>query len=214
MTTTGTDPNKPFLRTLVEDVIVAFDGLSETDTQAARRNVIRTSFAAIEGLVWQTREQVRSISLEMGYLTPLADMALREQNYTVSEQGEVIEQVRYVTITASIRLTIKQVQVIAPQLMVDFSGTDWEDLRNALRARHRITHPKSVADLLVSEADIALMRGSFMWLFGVLTDALAVSIAALASHVTDVREIVDRLNAGDPVALRVYRHALENLRDE
>jgi hypothetical protein len=160
--------------------------------------------------VWETREQVREISADMGYLTPLADLALREQNFMVTEQGEIVEQVRYVTLTASIRLTVRQVQTFAPALMVDFGSSGWQSLRLAIGVRNRVTHPKTTNDLIVSNDDLRITRIGLFWLLEMTEQVQRAAVDSFARHTKDFRELVERLKQGDPIALRAYRHALEN----
>ncbi|WP_374944979.1 hypothetical protein [Sphingomonas sp.] len=132
-----------FLRTLIEDVLTAGARGGADDSPAHRRDMIRTTFAAIEGSVWLYREHVRSVAKTMDVLTPFADLARRERTFNVSERGAIIEQVRYVTLPTIIRLAIRQARLIAPSLSIDFSDRGWSDLKSSLEVRHRITHPKS-----------------------------------------------------------------------
>ena len=199
---------KSFTRLLIEDVLDAYDRVAKRDDEGSRRHVVRTIFAAIEGEVWMCREHVRQTAAAMGYLTPLADLALREQNYSVTEAGEVVEQTRYVTLTASIRLTVKQAMVLAPGLLVDFGGHGWQQLKQALAVRHRITHPKQTAHLVISEDDLATARIAFEWVLAVVTEVMGAIISAQAEHSRDMRELLEQLKAGDPAALQAYRDAL------
>lgn len=74
--------SQTFGATLLGDVVAAEARLAEADSDANRRDVIRTGYAAIEGVVWIMREHTHAALQEMGYLTPLADLALRERSYS------------------------------------------------------------------------------------------------------------------------------------
>ena len=150
-----------FVRILITDVIEARTLLSSADSSVNRRNLVRTTLAGVEGLAWYFREHVREVAGEMGQLTPLAALALREQSYTVTDQGEISEQVRYLALATSIRLMIKQAQQIVPLFEVDISGTGWQQLRDAIAIRHRITHPKVADDLQISNSDLAAVNTGF-----------------------------------------------------
>jgi hypothetical protein len=76
-----------FLALLIEDVIAARKRLTTAHTQTARRDVVRASLAAIEGMIWVAREHVRTVLASLEQLTPVADLAMQELTYTVSERG-------------------------------------------------------------------------------------------------------------------------------
>jgi hypothetical protein len=51
----------------------------------------------------------------------------------------------------------------------DFFGLNgWNQLRTALAVRHRLTHPKSLNDIEVSDADLKAVKEGNEWLRGVL----------------------------------------------
>lgn len=136
-----------FTAILVGDVLAARETLSAANTQVNRRTLVRASLAAVEGLVWLCRQHVRETAEQMGELTPLADMALREQSYTVTRSGEVIEALRYIPLATSIRLIAKQAIQLHLSLRVSFDDAGWSKMLTAIEIRNRITHPKAILDL-------------------------------------------------------------------
>jgi hypothetical protein len=60
-----------FLGILLHDVLQSMQRRTASDTQASRRDLIRTMFAAIEGASWEYRKRVRDIAVELDRLTPL-----------------------------------------------------------------------------------------------------------------------------------------------
>jgi len=95
-----------FMALLIEDVIAARERLTVSHTQTARRDVVRASLAAIEGMIWVAREHVREVLASLEQLTPIADLAMRELSYTVSDRGEPMEQVRGLPLLATVRLVV------------------------------------------------------------------------------------------------------------
>jgi hypothetical protein len=210
----GTPFDKSFTRLLIEDVLDAYDHLRQRDSQSARRQVVRVIFAAIEGQIWLCREHVRDAAASMTQLSPIIGMALREQSYVITEAGDVKEQPRYVTLTASIRLAVRQANLLAPDLMVDFGGSGWTQLKQALATRHRITHPKRTADLVIEDCDLGTARGAFEWVLATVSEVLNAIVSAQSAHNQDMRLLLEKLKSGDPAALRAYQHALETMPDD
>lgn len=200
--------SQSFVSTLVTDIIDARALLSSADTPVNRRHVVRATLAGVEGLAWYCREHIREIAGQMGHLTPLADMALREQSYVVTEHGEILEQVRYLSLTSSIRLMVKQASQLEPSFDVDFSVAGWHRLRQAIAVRHRITHPKKIDDLYVSHSDVIVMGEGFQWFLTVCLELLTSTTASYGAFVRLSRDFLDRLKAGELQTLTKYRAAL------
>lgn len=197
------------LASLAEDVIAAREVLSTSDTPVNRRNLVRATLVAVEGLVWEARQQLRTIARDIDELTPLADLALQEQSYQVSANGELIETVKYVPITASIRLVVAQAKLLSPKADIDFSNDGWQNLQHAIAIRNRLTHPKCLHDLDVTRTEIAVINTSFEWLLAEITILLENLVTALRDHVFDIKELTDRLLRGDPTALRLYQKVFQ-----
>jgi hypothetical protein len=197
-----------FIRHLVEDVIAARQRLKYSETQTARRDVIRASIAAVEGAVWVGREHVRSALADLEKLAPVADLALRERTYFVSRDGVVKEQERSFPLLTAVRLIVDQAEIICPGLAVDFSAAGWSHLRQAIKIRNRITHPKPRVDLSITDQDLSIAASALSWLLRTVDYVMTRVNAALAEHVDEVREVVELLKAGDPAVLAEYEAAL------
>jgi hypothetical protein len=176
--------------------------------------LIRAYFAAIEGLIWMYREHVVDIAKSCDKLTFEEQIAFAEVTYAVTAQGRIVEQARFVPMLALIRLTTKLAEKINPTLKVHFNGTGWDSLRQAVEIRNRITHPKSVVDLEISDMDLKTCRGGFDWLFEMCTSALETSNLAFGKHVQELANLVDELRRGDPHVIAEYNAVAKSLRDQ
>lgn len=212
MTTSSSEP-KSFVALLIEDVIVARDILRANDNPAARRNLVRSTLAAIEGLVWITRENVRESVEALGELTPLASLALRERSYMVADNGDIIEQVRFVTLPAMIRLICRQAGQVVPDLAVRFDHAGWMRLKQAIEIRNRVTHPKSHLDLEVTNADLEILTAGFAWIAATTEYLMATVVAIRRADLEDQRKLLALLKSGDAAALRDYQKAIEETPD-
>jgi len=176
--------------------------------------VVRSTFAAVEGASWLCREHVRAIAASMNGLSPLADLALRERSYIVTNDGDLVEQVRFVTLSATIRLTIKQAMLIEPDLSVDFSHVGWARFKSAITIRNRVTHPKTIADLLISSTDMQTINQAFTWMLATTEYVMGATAHAYRAWVADMRGLLEALKSGDADALEAYHAALSTVRSE
>ena len=197
-----------FFGILTQDVILSMERQERNDTQATRRDLIRTMFAAIEGYVWKYREHVRSVISDIGTIPALTELALSETSYTVTENGKLEAQTRFITLTAMIRLVSRLAEEHCPGLQVDFSQAGWSHLQQAIKIRNRITHPKSTSDLTITPQDIATTNAGFFWLLESITSVMESTKIALEQYVTDIKLLGEKLISGDPQAIAEYKAAL------
>lgn len=195
----------PFIAVLLLDVDTVISRRDTSDSATHRRELIRTAFAAIEGVIWVYRNHVAAVARDLEALEPGEQMALAERSYTVTEQGKVFEQQRYLSMTATFRLISRIVSRLSETADRSFEGTEWNDFRKALKVRHRITHPKSENDLVIANGDIEAALCAFYWVLDVtLQDIQAVNIA-YREWVEQMRRILDALKRGDADTLNAYR---------
>ncbi len=202
-----------FFGILTQDVILSMERHERSDTQATRRDLIRTMFAAIEGYVWRYREHVQSVISDIGTIPTLTELALSETSYSVTENGKVEAQSRFITLTAMIRLVSRLAEEHCPGLQVDFTQAGWSHLQQAIKIRNRITHPKSKSDLEVTSQDIAITNAGFFWLLKSITAVMEFTKTALEQYVTDLKLLGEKLVSGDPKAMAEYQAALRTLDD-
>jgi hypothetical protein len=196
-----------FLRLLAGDVQHALDRTALSASPTDRRNLLRTIISAAEGISWIYRVHVLSVAKEFDATTPLMEMALAEASFSVSEQGVIVEQARHISLTAIIRLTTRIAQSICPNLDVDFSVIGWKHLKDAIKMRNRITHPKNICDLAVSEKEIESAKLGFFWLLNTTLHVMEETVKEFSVLVADLKKLGEELRQGDPDALDLYQRA-------
>lgn len=196
------------IRLLIEDVIAAQTRLRLKDDQTTRRDIVRASLAAMEGLTWLARDHVHKVLDHIDELTPIIDLALREQAYTVSDNGRVQLQQRSVPLPTALRLVASQAQHISPDLEVAFSVCGWADLQHAVSIRNRITHPRPGSDLAVSDEELDQIESGLFWLTATINYLMARTHLTFMQHVEETKALIRDLKSADPIALKRYEEAL------
>jgi hypothetical protein len=157
---------------LVADVICASRRIDQEDTATHRREVVRAVFAAIEGLHWQLKEDIYHHARNTTDLSDFEKAALFEQSYTVDGRGNVHVQPRFVPIIVGIRLTIRIVRRYRPKYVMDFSHVGWANLQAAVKVRNRLSHPKRLADMEVTDAELKQAFSGFYWFLALVIEVL------------------------------------------
>lgn len=207
------DENTDFVRILVNDVQQALNIARNSNEQANRRNLIRTIMSATEGISWDFRNHVRSILKDVDQIPPLIDQAFDELTYSVNERGRLVEQQRFIAVTAMIRLTVNVAKMFCPDLQVDFGGDGWVSFKKAIKIRNRITHPKSTLDLSVSDQDIETAQSGFFWFIEMTGDVMEAMVQQQRLDVDALRQILERLKAGDHEMTALYQSTFTDIHD-
>ena len=198
-----------FLGALIEDVQIARKRLGENNLQPDRRNLVRATSAAIEGMLWYLRLAAIDYSYEIIPLIDIEVMALREMNYVVRNNGKVEEQIRFVPLLSMVRLLSNIYNKVLGVETIDFSSSEWSNFQQAAEIRNRITHPKSAQDIKIDPNDVEVSQRALFWFFAIAIEWMDKSNKALKSHSDDYRALLENMRAGDPDALNVYALALK-----
>jgi hypothetical protein len=164
------DIPQTFTHVLVHDVLFAEQRLRKEDTPTHRRELVRAAVAAIEGLHWRLKQDVaKHAAINLSFHERAA---MAEETYAVDERGHVNTVPRFMPLATAIRLVVRIVQRYRTQYKVDFDHQGWTNLKNAIVVRNRIVHPKSLADLTISDEEIGQSISGFAWLLALVIEVL------------------------------------------
>ncbi len=196
-----------FADSLISDVIEILAAWNRLRSPARGRNLIRTVFSAIEGFSWLYRNHVIEVARDIDILTSEEEAALAEQAYSVTDNGKISKQSRFIPLTAMLRLTTRIAMRLDSALVVRFDGLGWQQFQDAAKIRNRITHPKREVDLNVSEQDIATCLAAFEWLMTTAVNGMDAAQTALKLHNQELQRLVEALKSGDKGTLAEYHAA-------
>lgn len=199
--------SETFLQVLVADVIRSLE--RGPDTQSDRRDLMRASFAAIEGLVWVYRKHVEGVAGDSDEMSPITKMAFSDLTYRVTEKGVIEHQTRFTTMTAMIKFTTNEAKKLSPKLKVDFGVQGWTDLLAFIAIRNRITHPKTLTELRISDDDLKIAMSALFWVLNLVGDVMQSTTQVSVKYLSELREISALLMSGDEQTLALYRAAIE-----
>lgn len=198
-----------FMGVLAYDVLVTLRRMKANDDQAARRDFVRTVFAAIEGWIFDYRQGVQESLGNIRDLSPAEEAAFAEATYALSETGKLRKQTRFFPMTAMFRFATRLVEQECGQSIVDFSSAEWQKFGEATVIRNRVTHPKGIDDLHISLDEIATVQAAYEWLLTAIFDVESQLKTKLVIHLRILTEVVEALKSGDPAMLELYNKALE-----
>jgi hypothetical protein len=179
----------PLLGPLFDDVVECEELLDRTDTQFARRALVRAAFAFNEGYVYWLKEQVTQWLLGKGWRTNNIEtsklLLLSDEAYRPNRQGKIESEpnrIPFLNYCAFVLRTAAECWDFDPTPL--FSDNGWKEMQDALSVRHRITHPKKPEDLEITDQELYSISEGHRWLFNCLVGIL-ISIPHDADEAAD-----------------------------
>jgi hypothetical protein len=132
------------------------DGNVDADYGFPARQLIRAIFAYIEAVTFSMKAWSAGYCLEKGInITPQERYFATDTEYELNDRGEVVETKSRIPLAHNIRFALAlQRRAHGIKESFDASVEWWSCLKNAIRVRDRLTHPKLPGDLDVSGEDI------------------------------------------------------------
>jgi len=137
----------------------------ENKTESSKRSFVRAVFALIEGSVFNLKEVALNVSVHKPTRFSKAELAMLEEvSYELNDKGETKTQVKFIPLTKNMRFafdTAARAFNVSYTLVVDDEG--WSKFRDALILRNRITHPKQIDDLQLSDDEVQVVADTATW---------------------------------------------------
>ena len=185
------------LQELSEDIAQAYAALEENkSSQFLRRCVVRAIFsfieAGVESIKWELRSSVRTNEFtetltesEQEALGSLHVIGPRNDKFIPLDQN----------FKRTFRLATKVWHLKNFRLSTD--GEDYQDFLRAKTARNRLTHPKTLYDIEVTDNDMHCHTIAGMWVQAELRRLYRARTSALSEHLpeTEREQSINKLRA-------------------
>jgi hypothetical protein len=135
---------------LCVDVTTAQAARTQADTSYARRVYVRTIFAAIEGLTFSMKQ----VTLADSSIKKLV-FSIEEIRFLGDEKGSWKENLH--------ETMLLYARALNPTYQPKFSDHGWGCLQKANKIRDRITHPKDINALEISDQEMATIDKGTEW---------------------------------------------------
>lgn len=129
------------------------------DDDFEARQFIRTAFAYIEGATFVIKIEASYNSEEKGFELSLQQQSLIfEIDFDLNDKGDVIERPSKIPLTKNIRFAFSVfAQANGIKSTLDISAEWWAKLKESIKVRNRLMHPRYPVDLDVSPQEVIAM---------------------------------------------------------
>ncbi len=151
------------LRQDIESLFAAYR--DDWSSQPLRRMFVRAYWSMIEGEVFCLKQfTLRSCELGGKSLSAEEHVFLSESRAIVDEKGSALLKHVYVDTLSNLKQTLKiSASKFELKWAPDFSTQGWKNISLSLELRHRITHPKTAAELTISDSELTTQKEAFAW---------------------------------------------------
>ena len=164
---------------LLKDSKAAEEALDAAPTQFTKRAYIRSVFAYIEGSVWLFKQAAtfadknsKSPELSAGEHALLSD-----ESYELNGAGKAESRPKFLRLPDNLLFTIRVCnQLFKSDIEVEKGSKEWQRFCTQQQVRNRITHPKSLLDYTVSDAEIEECKQMVGW-YNTVSHKMAKSVA-------------------------------------
>ena len=173
------DRLKDIFRILNGDVDEAMAYGRSNPSEFAHRSLVRAHFALIEGLSFQLRQVTLASLIDTDFLTSAEIALLREERYSIDSSGNPKTQEVFNSFLPSLLFSIRcYLKNHGASYQVNTTCDGWLSMQKAVKIRNRVTHPKNVESLELSDQDLKNFRDAAIWwkntmleMFSVCSDA-------------------------------------------
>jgi len=185
---------------LHEDVYPHRKAYFDAPTQAAARTLIRSAFALIEGQTYRLKQWALQRYRQTRQSADPGELALLEEvAFDLNEKGKVTRRSARIRTEANIRFAFEAI-ARAHGYPYEFKTEElgWGAFQQALKTRHRLTHPKSANDLHVEDDEVVVALAAVEWFhhssMGLLIEAVREMSRNAPKLVAELRQFEARWN--------------------
>ena len=179
--------------TLLDDAINTISTLRKPLDQPTLRAAFRATFAAVEGITYYLKQEALR---DPNLYTPDELALLREESYALTPSGEVSVGRR--RLPSSYNFVFAARMALRPLLPnITFNPHDPGRLafERAIQVRHRVTHPRKLRDLHITDAEARSLLEGFRWCHELLNCFEKAVSDLLKAGFEESLEVVERFKA-------------------
>jgi hypothetical protein len=172
------EERESFLTLLWNDVLACNLRGGEPATEVQRRQFFRSMFACIEGAVWLFKQDcLQQHAGGHAVFSPPELCALSEVAPVIDGQGCIQELPVNLHFMPNLRFAFRcHARAFNYEPVLHAGDHEWGDLKESVKVRNRLMHPKQLSSMHVSDDEIRRAQGALEW-FGLRCSAATLGVS-------------------------------------
>ncbi len=141
-------------------------GQHVSNTQLWRRLLLRNSFCSIQASLNLMKVFINIFKrLRPGRVSRAEESILLEENYYISDSGNAQRRPNFPEMAKNTKFIFRLFShvVLIDKFQLDTQNPGWVHYRNSIKVRNRLTHPNSISDLRVQDAELTQFFTGWDW---------------------------------------------------
>ena len=160
--------------------------IQSNDNQMYRRAYVRSVFAFIEGVLYRMKRTAAHLGWPLGNLKIAEMVIIDETSFHVTDKGGVDHKPVFIPFPNNVIFSFKVYsKSVGSSFELSVGGAGWQNLRDMVKVRDRLMHPKTLPDLEVTDAEVKATKNTFEWFL--ISYALCSHYTQKATHAKTVR---------------------------
>ena len=119
-----------------------------------------------------------------------------EEAYEVDDRGNIKTKKRKIPFENNLKSVVKIIGRVRPDYELDYNHPGWNALKDSLKVRHRLAHPKDLKDLEVTDQEITDAQRGFTWFLSLAIEVMYESNNSLKEKFLESLEHKHRFENG------------------
>lgn len=144
------------------------------------RTEVRMVFAQLEGLTHSLKQASLGCSeITRIQLTPAEKAFLEEQDYDLQDNGVIVSRSAKLRTLPNFLFAVRQfAKTTGITYQLPTNGTEWQKLKEAIKVRDRLTHPRDATSLTVTHEELGSMFDALIWVYENIDQMVSLAIGA------------------------------------
>lgn len=184
-----------------QDIQFIIDNINQEPIGFWRRSLVRLCISLFESETFLLKEKTLSYCKKNNIsLNPETILALQGKKFTLGENGKLKEGYASVKLIDDIKFTFQQTKEIRKLfLALDFSDDGWKNLKETIKIRNRITHPKSLMEQKIKADEIKICMSGYNWFYKNFEHFRAQEIQNFQHQISIMDEKIYNLKSNHPL---------------
>jgi hypothetical protein len=149
---------------LGQDCAEQYLTIQNNNSQTSRRAYVRSVFAFIEGILHRMNLTAAHLGTSLGTLSIAEIVMIDEMAFDVNDKGEVVSKSVFIKFLNKVKFAFRVYSKSSgSSFELSFGGNGWQKLRECVKVRDRLMHPKATTDLKVADPEVEAAKLVFNW---------------------------------------------------
>jgi hypothetical protein len=137
-----------------------------------QRSNVKNFFSILECLIFQfKRISLIAYQLDIAEFSESEIALLKEETYELNNKGDVETKISKLKTTDNFLFSVKMLErAFNYSIGFEKNSKQWQDFLTAIKIRNRLTHPKTIEELFITDNEVNVINRVIEWFFQIVDE--------------------------------------------